>query len=107
MFSIQKSGLYCPPVGLYFGFYLWDKPLMTAVIPLQYAYCDKVSTVAGLIDFSIYVGAGLAGVLTGLAADLLGWDKIFIMWFLVSIFGALAIYASSLKENKCGFTKSA
>jgi sugar phosphate permease len=108
MFSIQKSPVFTVLLlACTSAFIFGTNPLMTAVIPLQYAYCDKVSTVAGLIDFSIYVGAGLAGVLTGLAADLLGWDKIFIMWFLVSIFGALAIYASSLKENKCGFTKSA
>jgi OPA family glycerol-3-phosphate transporter-like MFS transporter len=75
-------------------------PLMTTVIPLNYSYCDKVSSIAGFIDFSIYLGSGLAGILTGFIVDMLGWDNVFIMWFLVSILGALAMYASIIKGRK-------
>jgi len=75
-------------------------PLMTAVIPFKYSDHRKVSVTAGFIDFSIYVGAGLAGILTGLAADILGWSKVFVMWCAVSALGALTMYISVLLGNK-------
>lgn len=76
------------------AFIFGTSPLMTTVIPFKYRNCNKVSTIAGIIDFSIYLGAGLSGVLTGWAVDMLGWNNVFIMWCIVSVLGGLAIYKS-------------
>lgn len=82
------------------AFIFGTNPLMTTVIPFKYSYCNKVSTMAGIIDFSIYLGAGLAGVLTGLTVDMFGWENVFIMWCIVSVLGALSMYTSILRREE-------
>ncbi len=81
------------------AFMFGANPLMTTVIPLHYAYCGKVSAIAGFIDFTIYLGSGLAGVLTGLIVDLLGWDNVFVMWCCVSLLGALSMYLGIRRDQ--------
>lgn len=82
------------------AFIFGANPLMTTVIPFSYSYCNRVSSIAGFIDFSIYLGSGLAGVLTGLIVDMFGWNKVLLMWSAVSVLGALTMYLSIIEERK-------
>jgi sugar phosphate permease len=82
------------------AFMFGANPMMTTVIPLNYAYCGKVSAIAGFIDFTIYLGSGLAGVLTGLIVDLLGWDNVFVMWCAVSLLGAFSMYLGIRRDRR-------
>lgn len=69
-------------------------PLITTVIPFNYAYCDRVSGVAGFLDCAIYVGSGVAGVLTGLIIDALGWNSVFVLWAAAAAVGAACMWVS-------------
>jgi len=75
-------------------------PLMTTAIPLKYSASNKVATIAGIVDSSIYLGAGLAGVLTGLTVDMFGWSMVFVMWCIVSLLGSLTIRTTILPDKK-------
>lgn len=74
-------------------------PMMTTTVPMYYKKHNKVSAVAGFIDFSIYVGSGLAGVFTGFIADRYGWNSIFAVWCLISLLGAVSMCAGILKDR--------
>jgi len=75
-------------------------PLMTSIIPMSFKSYNKVSTVAGFIDFSIYVGAGLGGVLTEFIVDKFGWYNAFIMWTLILAAGTFSMFICNLNEKK-------
>jgi sugar phosphate permease len=73
---------------------------MTTTIPLQYRKYGRVSAIAGFIDFSIYVGSGLSGVFTGLIADLLGWNSVFVLWAVAGAVGVAAMAVSVAKDRR-------
>ncbi|MDR3334424.1 MAG: MFS transporter [Treponema sp.] len=67
--------------------------LMTSYLPLEYRKEGRISSVAGIIDSSFYLGAVVAGPAVGAAADHFGWPAIFtgitaacLMAFAVSVF---------------------
>ncbi len=67
--------------------------ILLGVVPMNYARYDKASSVAGFLDFSSYMAAGLAAGITGLLVDTFGWGGVIIMWgccILIGI-GALLI----------------
>lgn len=74
-------------------------PLMVTMIPLTFKHCDKVSAVAGFIDFSIYLGAGFGGTLTGYFLDSFGWNNVFLMWCLVLAIGTVVMGVYLFKEK--------
>jgi OPA family glycerol-3-phosphate transporter-like MFS transporter len=51
--------------------------LMTGYLPLEYRDDGRISSAAGIIDSSFYLGAALAGPAAGAAADRFGWPGIF------------------------------
>ena len=53
-------------IAILFGFVYALTPLFTSFIPLDFAKWDCVSTVTGFVDFAIYVGAGITGIVSGL-----------------------------------------
>ena len=55
-------------------------PLLTTIIPMEYEGAGRVGLVAGMMDAFIYVGSALAGVLTGVVSDAVGWHPVFILW---------------------------
>ncbi|MCK9252934.1 MAG: MFS transporter [Clostridiales bacterium] len=68
-------------------------PVLTSVIPFQYAHFKRVSLLAGLIDFSIYLGAAIAGVVSGWIADRYPWDRVMLLWLVAAIVGlVLAVW---------------
>lgn len=62
--------------------------IITSVIPLKY---HMASSVAGALDFSIYLGAGISSVVTGVIAQFAGWQTVIIVWILVAAVGIISI----------------
>ena len=50
---------------------------MTSYLPLNLKKDGKVSTAAGTIDCSFYIGAAIAGPLIGIASEIFSWNGIF------------------------------
>lgn len=71
--------------GLVYGI----NTLLLTSIPLRFAGVGKESTVAGFLDFASYVGAGFAGVITGLLLQYWEWAQIVGMWGLICAAGGL------------------
>ncbi|MBC7315994.1 MAG: Gfo/Idh/MocA family oxidoreductase, partial [Chloroflexi bacterium] len=61
--------------------------LMTS-LPLRLGRGGNVSSAAGALDFTSYVGGGLSGALAGYLLDGLGWPAVFGLW-LVATFAIL------------------
>jgi sugar phosphate permease len=69
--------------------------IFTSVIPQKY---HLTSSVAGFLDFSIYLGAGLSGIVTGFILDKLGWNVIILLWIVMGIAGSVCIYLRQIKR---------
>lgn len=62
--------------------------ILTSVIPQKY---HMTSSVAGFLDFSIYLGAGLSGIITGFLSNRIGWNIVILLWIIVGIAGCICI----------------
>ncbi len=77
-------------------------PLMTSIVPMEYAPFGKVGTVAGLIDSFIYIGSALSGLLASLIQSVHGWQGVFFSWIIGC---ALALGLSFLSNRLFGLFK--
>jgi len=60
---------------------------------------DKAAvSAAGLIDFFGYIGAGMAGVVSGVLTDRIGWESAFWFW-IISAFLSSAICGAPRKHK--------
>ena len=59
--------------------------ILMAVIPLNYSAEGRVSSVAGFMDFSAYLGAAASSPVIGYAAQSSGWRSAMIIWCAVSV----------------------
>lgn len=73
--------------------------LLLTIIPLNFAKYNKASAVAGFLDFCSYMGAALAGVLTGYIADNLGWGMVVVMWVILALVGAVGLFITGSRNN--------
>jgi len=71
-------------------------PVFTAFIPLDFERWNCVSTLAGLIDCAIYVGAAFSSPLTSFLADGSDWSLVTVMWAVVLL---VATVASALLKH--------
>lgn len=71
-------------------------PVFTAFIPLDFERWNCVSTLAGLIDCAIYVGAAFSSPLTSILADGSDWSLVTVMWAIVLL---IATVASALLKH--------
>ena len=74
--------------------------MLMTIIPLNFAKKGRVSSVAGFLDFSSYIGAGLSGVLTGFVSDLLNWNGVIIVWIGAILIGIISILIASTYDLK-------
>lgn len=75
-------------------------PMLTTLIPMEYENVGRVGMVAGLMDCFIYLGSALAGTLTGMLSDGMGWQFVYAAWGCVSLMGAaLAMLSVRGKKN--------
>ncbi|MDW7659258.1 MAG: MFS transporter [Bacillota bacterium] len=82
-------------------------PVLTSIIPFQYARFKRVSLTAGLIDFSIYLGAAIAGLVSGWIADRYPWSRVMLLWLGAAIIGlAAATWRFYTHKNKQRFEQS-
>ncbi|MDD3866607.1 MAG: MFS transporter [Eubacteriales bacterium] len=76
-------------------------PILTSVIPFQFARYRKVALTVGVLDFAIYLGAAVSGVLTGVVADHFDWIGVVSLWLIAAIIGfATAIWQSFGQRGK-------
>jgi OPA family glycerol-3-phosphate transporter-like MFS transporter len=73
--------------------------LMTSYLPLEYRKDGRISSAAGIIDSSFYLGAAVAGPAAGAAADRFGWPGIFTGITVVCL-AALAASVFVLRSGK-------
>ena len=66
--------------------------LLLTFIPLRLSSYGRASTVAGMFNFSAYLGAGCSGILSGFLADLFGWSSSIILWLFLCIIGVLSVF---------------
>lgn len=74
--------------------------LLLGVVPMNFAKYNKVSSVAGALDFCSYIAAGFAASITGFIVDLFGWGGVLTFWMIAAIIGTLALVSSQMYENK-------
>lgn len=74
--------------------------ILLTIIPLNFAKYNKVSGVAGFLDFCSYIGAALAGVLAGFIVDKYGWGMVVILWIALAIIGVISIFMARLYERR-------
>lgn len=74
--------------------------MLLTIIPLSFTKKGRVSSVAGFLDFSSYIGAGLSGVLTGLVSDLWSWNGVIIVWIGAIIIGTVSILIANTYDRK-------
>ena len=61
--------------------------LLLGVIPMGFAKYNKASSAAGFFDFSSYMGAGIAGFVTGSISEHWGWNGALVMWIIIALAG--------------------
>nr|AGF93371.1 major facilitator superfamily MFS-1 [uncultured organism] len=79
-------------LGLGVAFMYGANTLLLAVIPMNFVEENRVSGVAGFLDFSSYIGAALAGVLTGYIVEIWNWKILVFILVIISISGALNVF---------------
>lgn len=75
--------------------------LLVTTIPLKLG-AQNVSTIAGFIDFVIYMGAGVMGVITGIMLRSWGWTEVMGLWIAICLIGALSSLAAEKLLSSSG-----
>ena len=106
LFGMNTPVLYVVIVCVLFGCVYGLTPLFTSFVPLDFAKWNCVSTVTGFVDFAIYFGAGITGVVSGY---LLGsgpeknWSALNYYWVITLVVGmaiCVAVYFWHRKLRK-------
>jgi len=61
--------------------------LLLTMVPLNFSRYNKVSGIAGFLDFCSYMGAALSGFLTGFIVDHMGWKYMMVLWAVLAVLG--------------------
>ncbi len=75
-------------------------PLLTTIMPMQYASLNRVALAAGLMDAMIYVGSSFSGSFAGFLSDQFGWSAVFVSWAALSLAGTLLVFAAQKTAKK-------
>lgn len=70
---------------------------MLSGYPIRFQHLGNISSVAGLIDFSTYLGAGVSSAIYGVLLAFLGYRTMFASWAFISV---VAIFLLQLLERK-------
>lgn len=74
--------------------------LLLGIVPMNFARYNKVSAVAGLLDFASYMISGFAATITGFIVDFSGWGGIILFWIIAAIIGTIALVIGQIYDNK-------
>lgn len=94
LYSGASALLYSLLLGACCALMYGVNPLLTVVLPMDYARFGRVGLAAGVIDSCVYLGAALAGVLGGYLKEAYGLGVMFMAWAVVVAIGAAAMLAS-------------
>lgn len=88
-------------IFLYFSSALMSgaNTLLISIVPLHYTKYNKVSAVAGFLDFCVYVGSGITGIATGFIVDKAGWSGVLMFWIIIAIIGVVSISIAWIDEK--------
>ena len=75
-------------------------PLLTTIMPMQYASLNRVALAAGLMDAMIYVGSSFSGSFAGFLSDRSGWSAVFVSWAVLSAAGTALMIAARRAAKK-------
>ncbi|MBO4355806.1 MAG: MFS transporter [Clostridia bacterium] len=67
--------------------------MQTAMIPRQYGKTGRVSLIAGIINFIVYVGSSVSTYGFAKMTDTLGWKGTVLLWVAISLAGAVVSFA--------------
>lgn len=76
-------------------------PILTSVIPFQYAQYRRVALTTGVLDFAIYSGAAVSGLASGAIADFFSWNGVMLLWLAAAVLGLILTTHRYIK-NKGG-----
>lgn len=68
--------------------------MLLGVIPMSFAKYNKVSSVAGFLDFCSYLASGFAAFITGIIVKNYGWYSVMSLWAAIAIVGIISLIAS-------------
>ncbi|MDR2258759.1 MAG: MFS transporter [Treponema sp.] len=68
--------------------------ILTAFMPLNFRKKGRVSTVAGILDCAVYIGAAFSGPLVGLLAGQFGWNGVMEGWIVVAVLALVTAFLS-------------
>ena len=81
--------------------------LLISCIPGRFARFGRASTVSGITNSFIYIGAAVATYGIALVSDYLGWTVTIIMWIAIALLGVIMTvpayrrYTAFIKEENC------
>lgn len=78
-------------LSLIVAFLYGANTILLTIVPYSFSKYNKVSTVAGALDFCSYIGAACTGVFTGSLVDHIGWNFVILLWALLSVLGVISI----------------
>ncbi|MGZ3539302.1 MAG: MFS transporter, partial [Thermodesulfobacteriota bacterium] len=58
--------------------------ILIGAVPMDFGTRKAAGSAAGFIDFFGYIGAGMAGVVSGLLTDKIGWHAAFWFWIIAA-----------------------
>lgn len=102
---LVKFGHYNAFVGLLFlglssAMMFGANTLLLGVVPMGFAKYNRVSSIAGFLDFCSYLAAGFAAAITGLTVDSLGWNGVLVIWIVACVVGILSLLLNLYYEKK-------
>jgi sugar phosphate permease len=74
--------------------------LVVTSYPLRHTAQRRVSSIAGLFEFSSYVGAALGGIAAGALVDWHGWGAAFGLWVGAALLGAAIMASAWIRESR-------
>lgn len=87
-------------LGLASGAVYGANNLLLGVVPMNYIKFNKVSTIAGFLNFCSYLAAGIATATTGGIVDKYGWNGVLLLWISICVGGAIALVFSWRTDRK-------
>lgn len=102
LFVFSEINIFISMICLYLSSALMAgaNTLLISIVPLRYSKYNKVSSVAGFLDFCCYVGSGITGIMTGFLVDNVGWNGVLMSWIVVSIIGVISISLAWISDKK-------
>jgi sugar phosphate permease len=73
--------------------------ILLGLVPMKFDKYNKVSAIAGTLDFCSYFISGFAALITGLIVDLSGWSGVMFFWIAVTVIGSISLIFSHVIEN--------